>query len=172
MKHKIVYIKLQTMKRNLFSYLTAIHAVFNMKRTVLAVATVLCALSAIATPGDALLRQFNLAFPDAQYIRWTESEEYHIVSFTRNDTQCRIWYDQKGTLVYSLRYCREDELPLHVLTAVKKKYHDKHIEGVTEITNQQGTAYELALSDEKKWYVISVTDRGNISTKNSFRKQE
>ncbi|PWV47726.1 hypothetical protein [Chitinophaga sp. S165] len=160
------------MKRNLFSYLAAIPTIFNMKRTVLAVATVLYSLSAIATPGDALLRQFNLAFPDAQYIRWTASEAYHIVSFIRNNTQCRIWYDQKGTLVYSLRYCQEDELPLPVLAAVKKRYHDKHIEGVTEVTNQQGTTYELALSDAKKWYVISVTDRGNISPKNAFRKQE
>ncbi len=159
------------MKRNLFSYL-ATHTVFNMKKTALAVITVLFSLSAVATPGDALLRQFNLAFPDAQYIRWTEAEEYHIVSFTRNSTQCRIWYDQKGMLVYSLRYCQEDELPLPVLIAIKKKYHDKHIEGVTEVTNQQGTTYELTLSDEKKWYVISVTDRGNISPKNSFRKQE
>lgn len=160
------------MKRKLFSYRAAIPVVFNIKATAIAVVTILCSLSAIAMPGEGLLRQFNRTFPDAQYIRWTESGEYHIVSFTRNDTQCRIWYDQTGVLVYSLRYCQENELPLPVLMAVKKKYHDKHIEGVTEITNREGTTYQLALSDEKKWYVISVTDDGDISPKNSFRKQE
>lgn len=160
------------MKRNLFSYLATIHATFNIKGAALAGAITLLSLSAMAIPGDALLRQFNHTFPDAQYIRWTEEGEYHIVSFTRNETQCRIWYNQKGILVYSLRYCQEDTLPLPVLMAVKKKYHDKHIDGVTEITTQQSTTYDITLSDEKKWYVASVTDHGDISPKYFFRKQE
>lgn len=123
-----------------------------------------------AAPSESLLQLFNRTFPDAKYVRWAEKEGFYIVSFTRNDTQCRIWYDNEGSLVYSLRYCQETELPMKVLLAVKKRYHDKHIDGVTELTNKSGVTYELVLSDEKKWYVVNATAYGDVSQKYALRK--
>jgi hypothetical protein len=172
MNDKITIIKLQTMKPNFFYHLAALHAAFKMKKTVLSIAITLLSLSAIAAPDEPLLELFNRTFPDAKYIRWVEKGEHHIVSFTQNDTQCRIWYDKKGTLIYSLRYGLGNELPLPVLMAVKKKYRDKHIDGVTEITTQDSVTYELVLSDDQKWYVARVTDHGEVSQKYSLRKQE
>lgn len=160
------------MKRITLYHLAALHAAFNMKKTVLSIAITILSLSAAAAPDEPLLQLFNRTFPDAQYIRWIEDGEHHIVSFTQNETQCRIWYDKKGTLIYSLRYGQGNELPLSVLTAVKKKYHDKHIDGVTEITTQHSVIYELVLSDDKKWYVANVTEYGDVSQKYSFRKQQ
>ncbi len=160
------------MKQRFFYHFAALNAAFNMKKTVLSIAITMLSLSAAAAPDEPLLQLFNRTFPDAQYIRWIEKGEHHIVSFTQNETQCRIWYDKKGTLIYSLRYGRENELPMPVLMAVKKKYHDKHIDGVTEITTQHSVTYELTLSDDKKWYVANVTADGNVSPKYSFRKQE
>jgi hypothetical protein len=169
MNYKITFIKLQTMKQN---FSAVLHAVFNMKKTVLSIAITMLSLSAAAAPDEPLLELFNRTFPDAQYIRWVEEGEHHIVSFTQNETQCRIWYDKKGTVVYSLRYGMGSELPLPVLMAVRKKYHDKHIDGVTEITTQYSVTYELVLSDEQKWYVARVTDYGEVSQKYSLRKRE
>lgn len=148
------------MKRNFFYHLvlTAI-AVFSLS-------------AATASPSEALLRLFSRTFPDAKYIRWNEEGGYHIVSFTRNESQCRIWYDNEGALVYSLRYCQESELPMKVLLAVKKRYHDRRIDGVIEVTNRNGVNYELTLSDERKWYVVNATAYGDVSLKYSFRKQD
>lgn len=123
-----------------------------------------------AAPSESLLQLFNRTFPDAQYVKWAEKEGLYIVSFTRNDAQCRIWYDKEGSLVYSLKYCQEAELPMKVLLAVKKRYHDKHIEGVTELTNKSGVFYEVLLSDEKKWYVVNSTAYGDVSLKHALRK--
>ena len=172
MNYKITFIKLQTMKRIPFYRSAALNAVLNMKKTVLSIAITILSLSAAAAPDEPLLQLFSRTFPEAKYIRWIEEGEYHIVSFTQNETICRIWYDKKGTLIYSLRYGSENELPLPVLIAVKKKYHDKHIHSVTEITTQHGITYELVLSDDKKWYVARVTDGGDVSPKYSLRKQE
>lgn len=156
------------MKRNFLNQLTA----SNIRKITLAAAITMLSLSAMAVPGETLLQAFSRTFPDAQYVRWTEEGEHHIVSFTQNDIQCRVWYDQKGAVIYSLRYFNENELPLSVLLAVKKKYHDKHIDGVTEVTTPQGIAYSLMLSDDKKWYAVNVNDNGNAVLKYSFRKQE
>jgi hypothetical protein len=162
MDYKIVLIKLPIMKRN----------IFNLKKAVLAIAIMMLSLSAAASPGEPLIRLFNNTFPDAKDIRWMEEKEYHIVSFTLNNTLYRIWYDKKDRFVYSLRYCQENELPMPVLLAIKKKHRDKQIKGVTEITTQQDVTYELILSDNNKWYVAHITAYGEILLKYTFRKQE
>lgn len=161
------------MKHNFFSYLAACHSTFSIKKIILtATVALLCLSQATAAPGETLLSLFNRTFPDAKYVMWTTDGEYHAVSFNRNETHCKIWYDKEGTLIYSLRYCQESELPLKVLLAVKKKYHDRHIDGVTELTNKNGVTYDLILSDEKKCYVINSTAYGELTLKYSFRKQE
>lgn len=145
------------MKRILFSYL--IIAIFSLS-------------SAKAAPGETLVQVFSNTFPDAKYARWTENGEYYIVSFTRNETRYRVWYDKAGTLVYSLRYCQEGELPVKVLLEVKKKHPDKHIDGVIEITDTNGVIYELILKGKKKWYVVHAAPSGDIILKYSLLKQE
>ncbi|KAA2242649.1 hypothetical protein F0L74_08950 [Chitinophaga agrisoli] len=127
---------------------------------------------AMAAPDERLLSQFNHAFPGAEYIRWTEDQGFDIVSFTWNDTPCRIWYDKDGVLVYSLRYRQESELPLKVQLAINRKYNEKHVEGFVELTNRSGITYEVMLSDDKKYFMISATAYGDVSLKYTLRKQE
>lgn len=173
MDHKTVTIKLQTMKRNFFRHLTTLHSAFNIKKMLLTAAVATLWLSqATAAPGEELLNLFNRTFPDAKYTRWTEDKEHYIVSFSRNESLCRIWYDKEGALVYSLKYSQENDLPTRVLHAVKKRYPNRHIDGVIEITNHNNVSYELTLSDDRKWYVVSATSYGDVSLKYALRKRE
>jgi hypothetical protein len=137
----------------------------------LLVAAVLWLSPAMAAPNDTVLRVFSQTFPDAKYTKWVEDSEYYIVSFSRDETQCRIWYDKEGALVYALRYCGESELPLSVLLTIKKEYHNKHIDGVTELTNKSGVTYEILLSDNKKWYVVKSASNGDMYLKYAMGKQ-
>ncbi|MCF6405489.1 hypothetical protein L3C95_21475 [Chitinophaga filiformis] len=160
------------MKRNTLLRVAVFHPMFNLKRIVLLAVLVLCSqLPLFAAPDEAVLRLFHRSFPEAEYIRWTEDGEYDVVCFVQNESQYRIWYDRQGTLIYSLRYCGENELPLTVLRGVKKKYRDMHIEGVTEVTNKAGVIYELMLCDDKKWYAVTSTVSGNVALKYSMKKQ-
>jgi uncharacterized protein YaeQ len=136
-----------------------------MKKILLGALAVLWLSSAAAAPGEGLLRQFSSTFPGAKYVRWTENEGHHVASFTWNDTPCRVWYDDDGSIVYSLRYSGESELPVKVLAMVKKKYHNRQVDGVVEISTKNGTSYELTLSDDKKWYVVSASAQGDLSLK-------
>lgn len=160
------------MKRNAFIRVAVLHPVLHLKRVVLIASVILCAqLPLLAAPDEALLKLFHRSFPEAEYIRWTEDGDFNVVCFVQNESQYRIWYDRQGTLIYSLRYCGENELPLTVLRAVKKKYRDRHIEGVTEVTNRSGVCYELLLSDGEKWYTVTSTSSGNVALKSSMKKQ-
>jgi len=162
------------MKQNSRSHAIAFYAAFNMKKLFLVTALVIFSLSRTiaAAPNEELIRVFSHTFPDAKYVRWTEDHEYHVVSFTLNETQCKIWYTKEGTFLYSLKYSGENELPLKPLLAVKKKYKDKHIVGVVELTNQYGVTYELTLSDDKKWYVVRAGADGEVYTRHTFSKPQ
>ncbi|PSL34479.1 hypothetical protein [Chitinophaga ginsengisoli] len=161
------------MKRITFLRVAVFHPMLTVKRIALVALMVFCSQSSLfAAPNEALLRLFNHTFPEAQYIRWTEDGALDVVCFVQDDSQYRIWYDKQCTLVYSLRYCGENELPLTVLRAVKKKYRDRHIEGVTEITNRAGVSYEVLLSDANKWYSVTSTVSGNVALKYSLKKQQ
>lgn len=150
------------MKPNFFNHL---------KKLLLVAALAIFSLSRVtAAAGEELIRVFSHTFPDARYVRWTEDHEYNIVSFTLKETQCKIWYNKEGAIVYSLKYIRENDLPLRPLLAVKKKYKDKQIVGVVELTNGNGVTYELTLSDDKKWYVVQADAHGGVYTRYAFNK--
>ena len=172
MDQKIVIIKPQIMKRNFLRHLTTLHSAFNMKKMLLVAAIATLWLSrATAAPGEQLLSLFNRTLPDAQYTRWTEDKDHYMVSFTRNESLCRIWYDRSGMLVYSLKYGQENDLPLRVLQAVKKRYPNRQIDGLIEITRNNAVSYEITLSDDRKWYVVNATSYGDVSLKYTLKKR-
>jgi len=161
------------MKQHSRSHANIFYAAFNMKKVFLVAALAIFSLSrTTAAPNEELIRVFSHTFPAAKYVRWTEDHEYHVVSFTLSETQCKIWYTKEGTVAYSLKYSGENELPLKPLLAVKKKYKDKHIVGVTELTNQYGVSYERTLSDDKKWYVVQASADGEVYTRHAFNKPQ
>jgi hypothetical protein len=173
MNHKLIFIKQKDMKQNSRSHAIAFYAAFNIKKLLLVAALAIFSLSrTIAAPNEELIRIFSHTFPDAKYVRWVEDHEYQVVSFTLNETRCKIWYTKKGTFVYSLKYSGENELPLKPLLAVKKKYKDKHIVGVVELTNGYGVTYELTLSDDKKWYKVRASADGEVYTRYTFNKPQ
>jgi len=161
--HHRSQIKPPNMKPNIFN---------QSKKLLLVAALAIFSLSqATAATSEELIRAFNHTFPDARYVRWTEDHDYQVVSFTLNETQCKICYSKEGAIVYSLKYMQENDLPLKPLMAVKKKYKDKQIVGVVELTNANGVLYELTISDDKKWYVVRADAQGGIVyTRYAFNK--
>lgn len=144
-----------------------------MKKVFLLAAAITLLVSAThADPSLRLLQLFNRAFPDAEYVRWTEDKVGYLVSFDQNEDHYKIWYDKDGNLVSSIKYGQEKNLPLKVLMAVRKKFKDKNIFGVTELTNENGVRYRLMLSDDKKWYIVNATTDGSLSLSGSYKKNE
>ncbi|WP_298738005.1 hypothetical protein [uncultured Chitinophaga sp.] len=123
-----------------------------------------------AAPGRPLLDMFTRMFPNAEYVTWSADHGYHMVSFTQGETASRMWFDDNGALIQSLRYCLEEELPVKITAALKKKFNNKQIYGFTEVTNRAGIKYEVILNDSKKWYRVSVSNLGDVSLKYTMKK--
>ena len=63
---------------------------------------------------EKVLRAFQETFPIVNEVKWKEYANYYTVSFKQHDIQSEVRYDKEGNFLSSLRYYKEDMLPLSV----------------------------------------------------------
>ena len=117
-----------------------------------------------------VLKAFEATFPVVTEVKWKEYSDYYSASFKQNTIQTEVRYDKEGNFLSSLRYYKEDMLPLSVLTQIKKRFSDKSIFGVTELTVGNEVGYFVTLEDAKSWMVVKADQSGNIQVHEKFRK--
>jgi hypothetical protein len=119
---------------------------------------------------EKVLRSFQETFPVVEEVKWKEYDNFYTVSFKQNAILSEVRYDKEGNFLSSLRYYKEDMLPLSVLHQLKKKYAKKTIFGVTELIVGSDVAYFVKLEDEKTWLTIKADQQGNLSVYEKLRK--
>lgn len=119
---------------------------------------------------EKVLRSFQETFPVVNDVKWKEYDTYYTVSFKQHTIQSEVRYDKEGNFLSSLRYYKEDMLPLSVLHQLKKKYSKKSIFGVTELIVGTDVAYFVKLEDEKTWLTIKSDQQGNLSVYEKLKK--
>lgn len=119
---------------------------------------------------EKVLRAFNETFPDVAEVKWQTYNTYYTVSFKQHSIQSEVRYDMEGNFLSSLRYYKEDMLPLSILHQMKKKYPKKSIFGVTELIVGTDVAYFIKLEDEKTWLTIKADQQGNLAVYEKLRK--
>jgi hypothetical protein len=142
-----------------------------MKKILLAAIVFASSFTAMADdPSEKVLDAFNKTFPNVKEVAWTESEHSYEVKFKQNEILSRITYDKEGNILKTLRYYYEQELPLLVLSKVKRKFSDQKIFGVTEEASDEGTFYHIVLEDEKHWINITADSYGSIKVDKKYNK--
>ena len=119
---------------------------------------------------EKVLKVFEATFPVVTDVKWKEYTDYYSASFKQNGIQTEVRYDKEGNFISSLRYYKEERLPLSILTQLKKRYSSRTIFGVTELTVGSDVAYFVTLEDEKTWLVIKADQAGNMQVQDKFRK--
>jgi len=146
-----------------------------MKKSLLAFVSVftvavLCMSSVRAGVNEKVLQSFHRVFSDASNVAWSEFSDHFQASFRQNEMIIKVSYDKDGNMLSSMRYYKEQNLPLNVLYKVKKKYADKKIDVVTEVSNADGVSYVIQLEDEKGYTIIKSDDSGTLVPVDSFNK--
>lgn len=142
-----------------------------MKRIIFASVLMLSfAFSATAAVTEKVLKAFSETFQDAQEVKWHEYEQAYQVSFRHNDVPTSVLYDKEGNIIEARRHSKEDILPLVIREKLKKRYADKQVFGVTELTTGNQTTYRIVLEDDKKWTIIDSDSYGVFFVRNRFTK--
>ncbi len=122
------------------------------------------------TISDKLLQAFKQTFPDAQQVKWAEQEDKYMVNFKQGDVLTKIEYDKEGNFISSLRYYSEKNLPVSILCRLQKKYADKKVFGVTEMTTESAVEYYIKLEDETTWITVRSNADGNMQIVEKYKK--
>ncbi|HEY6978355.1 MAG TPA: hypothetical protein VH396_18785 [Chitinophagaceae bacterium] len=130
----------------------------------------ICTSSVFANVNEKLLYSFSRTFPSAENVKWSEDAIGYFVSFTQSGIPSKVAYDTKGNFLYAMRYYNEEGLPVSILLALKKKFTDKKISGVTESTTPDNIIYHVKLEDEKNWYTVGITTSGDSAIEEQFKK--
>ena len=144
-----------------------------MKKIVVCLALFAALGAAATTPpevNEKVLKAFNETFTKATDVVWHEMQNTYQASFNQSEIATRAFYDTDGNLLRTTRYYSEENLPIHVRAKLKKKYSDKAVHGVTEITEDNAVAYFVTLHDEKNWYVVKSDNWGSLELTKKFRK--
>jgi len=121
---------------------------------------------------DKLLQAFKQTFPDAREVKWIEQADRYTVNFKQGDILTKVEYDRDGNFLNSLRYYSEKNLPVNILCRLQKKYADKTVFGVTEMTNDSSVEYFIKLEDAKYWLTVHSDAEGNMRVIEKYRKAD
>jgi|SRR6185437_1166577 len=121
---------------------------------------------------DKLLQAFKHTFPDAREVRWIEQADKYTVNFKQGDVLTKVEYDKDGNFLNSLRYYSEKNLPVNILCRLQKKYADKSVFGVTEMTNDSFVEYYIKMQDAQNWYTVHSDSEGNMRVVEKYKKAD
>lgn len=122
------------------------------------------------TISEKMLNSFKQTFPDAEQVKWLESADRYTVNFKENGILTKIDYDKDGNFVSSLRYYTEKNLPINILCRLQKKYADKKVFGVTEMTTDAVVEYYIKLEDADNWITVKSNADGNMQVVEKYKK--
>jgi hypothetical protein len=147
-----------------------------MKKIIL-FAALLVSIGATATGylpdvNEKVLKAFKETFEKAQNVEWYEYENYYQANFKMDDIQVRAQYDEEGVLLKTMRYYGEKQLLPNIVSRLKKKYANREVFGVTEITSAEEVTFLVTLKDDKNWYVVKSDVYGNLEQTEKFKRAD
>ena len=133
-------------------------------------ATLSVAASSPPEVTEKVLKAFNEIFMKATDVVWHETQNYYEASFKQSEIISRAIYDADGNLLRTTRYYSEENLPINILTKIRKRYAGKSVFGVTELTTADEVSYHITLQDETNWYIIKADNFGNLELSQKYKK--
>jgi hypothetical protein len=119
---------------------------------------------------EKLLQTFKATFPDAAEVKWQEQPDKYTVNFKDGGIMTKVDYDKDGNFIGSVRYYFEKNLPVSIICKLHKKYADKKVFGVTEMTTDTSVEYYIKLEDATSWMTVKSNVDGNMEVVEKYKK--
>jgi len=147
-----------------------------MKQVILSIATVLMmGVSAFAGSNNDNVNQqakqsFQKDFSTARNISYEQKTDYVKVTFTINDQVLFAYYNNNGQLQAVVRNIISDQLPISLLTDLKKSYSDYWISDLFEVASDDQTSYYVTLESKDKTVVLKSEGTSSWSVFSKTKK--
>jgi len=134
-----------------------------MKQFILSIATLLMmgvSVSAFAGKNDdgtvnqLAVKSFKKDFNGASNIIWEQRETYTKATFSLHGQVLFAYYNGNGDLQAVVRNITSDQLPISLLSSLRKEYGSCWISDLFEIVSDDQTSYYVTLEDSDKRIVL------------------
>jgi hypothetical protein len=135
-----------------------------MKKIILSIATVLMiGLSAFASGNDDVVslqarNAFKRDFTSASNISWEQKDNFVKATFSLNGQILYAYYSNNGDLQAVVRNIVSDQLPISLLTDLRRDYNGYWITDLFEISSDDQTTYYVTLENSDKKIVLKSSD--------------
>jgi len=149
-----------------------------MKKIILSLATVMMmGFSAFAGGNGEIVSQqtreaFKKDFSTARDISWEQKENFIKATFSLNGQILYAYYNTNGDLQAVVRNIISDQLPLNLLTNLRKDYADFWITDLFEISADGQTLYYVTMENSDKKIVLKSEDLSSWEIYSKERKAE
>ncbi len=135
-----------------------------MKKMILSLAAVITmGYSVFANGNDNVVTQqardaFKKDFATASDIRWEQKSNFLKATFSLNGQILTAYYFSNGDLQAVVRNITSDQLPINLLTGLRKDYSEYWITDLFEMSSNGMTTYYVSLENSDKKIVLKSDD--------------
>lgn len=146
-----------------------------MKKKILLLSIALTSLTAFSFAAEApaisknIISSFNQQFSNAHDIKWDYQAKYVKAQFIMNDMVLFAYFNDNGELLAVTRFISPNQLPLSLLSNLKKGYDSFWISDLFEIQTEGGTSYYATLENADQ--VIVLKSEGTNGW-NTYKKEK
>jgi hypothetical protein len=134
-----------------------------MKKIILTLAIVIGTISAFAREAEVtkqVLNAFEKEFADAKDVSWTVSKDHYRACFIYNARYVFAFYTPDGELLAMSRYISSTDLPLNLLSSLKKNYSEYWITDLFEVAKSEGTQYVITVENADTKLILKAGEGG------------
>ncbi len=109
-----------------------------------------------------ILSAFQKEFSFAKDVKWEVKGGFTQVNFSLNDYGVVAWYSADAELIGTARNMLYMQLPLSVIRSLEKNYKEASFSGITEITRDGETFYQVQAETNNKKYLLKASVDGTL----------
>ena len=126
--------------------------------------------ASVAGVNTTVTENFSKTFPGVVNVMWTKADKTTWGYFKQHDVQVRVSYNEKGKLLYTIRYYNQHQVSQSVKDAVKREGFSMPIVHVTEVKARYNTINFVKMEDSHSIITLCVKANGDVSVYEELNK--
>lgn len=122
------------------------------------------------TVNQKVQNSFQKDFTNAKEVKWESGREFAKVTFTLNAQVLTAYYNVNGEMIAMTRNILSTQLPINLLTNLKKEYSSFWITDLFEMAADNTTTYYVTLEDADQVIVLKSDATGSWEVYKKERK--
>ena len=124
----------------------------------------------VAGVNSTVTQNFSKRFSGVSNVTWTKADNTTWGYFNQHGIPVRVCYNEKGKLLYTIRYFNASQVSSYVRAAVSREGYTMPIVHVTEIKSRYNTFSLVKMEDKSTILSVKVSANGDVSVYEELNK--